>query len=257
MTVTPRSGLDLDGRAGVVTGAARGMGLEISRFLGGLGAEVIMADIDDRAVAQSATALEAQGMQVRPVRCDVASAEGLAGLVAEAGDRLDFVVNNAAAYAELPPEKLENIEPELWDRVQAVNVRGVWNVSRLLLPALAASGRGRIVNIASSIAFRGTPLALHYVSSKAAVLGLSKAMAREVGDRNITVNVVAPGFTWTNASLDKVTDDAELDAQVARRTLRRPQMPDDVVGAVAFFCSDLASYITGQTLIVDGGSHMI
>jgi NAD(P)-dependent dehydrogenase (short-subunit alcohol dehydrogenase family) len=257
MTATPRPGLDLDGRVGVVTGAARGMGLEISRFLSGLGAEVIMADIDAKAAAESANAVQAQGGEVRPVRCDVASAEGLADLVAEVGGRLDFLVNNAAVYAELPPEKLENIDAELWDKVQAVNVRGVWNVSRLLLPALAASGHGRIVNIASSIAFRGTPLALHYVSSKAAVLGLSKAMAREVGNRNITVNVVAPGFTWTRASLDKVKDDAELNAQVARRTLRRPQMPDDVVGAIAFFCSDLASYITGQTLIVDGGSHMI
>jgi NAD(P)-dependent dehydrogenase (short-subunit alcohol dehydrogenase family) len=257
MTATPRLGLDLDGRVGVVTGAARGMGLEISRFLSGLGAEVIMADIDAKAAAESANAVQAQGGEVRPVRCDVASAEGLADLVAEVGGRLDFLVNNAAVYAELPPEKLENIDAELWDKVQAVNVRGVWNVSRLLLPALAASGHGRIVNIASSIAFRGTPLALHYVSSKAAVLGLSKAMAREVGNRNITVNVVAPGFTWTRSSLDKVKDDAELNAQVARRTLRRPQMPDDVVGAIAFFCSDLAAYITGQTLIVDGGSHMI
>lgn len=250
-------GLGLNGRAGVVTGAARGMGLEISRFLSRLGAEVLMADIDATAAAESAGTVRAQGGKVRSVGCDVSSAGGLADLVAAAGDRLDFLVNNAAVYAELPPEKLENIDAELWDKVQAVNVRGVWNVSRLLLPALAASGHGRIVNIASSIAFRGTPLALHYVSSKAAVLGLSKAMAREVGDRNITVNVVAPGFTWTKASLDKVTDDAELDAQVARRTLRRPQLPGDVVGAVAFFCSDLASYITGQTLIVDGGSHMI
>lgn len=252
------NGLDLSGCRGVVTGAARGMGLEISRFLSSLGAEVIMADIDAAVVSESAAQVQAEGGRARPVYCDVAATAGLTDLLGEVGAQpLDFLVNNAAIYAELLPVRLEDIEPELWDRVQAVNVRGIWNVSRTLLPALAASEHGRIVNIASSIAFRGTPMALHYVSSKAAVLGLTKAMAREVGNRSVTVNVVAPGFTWTRASLDKVKDDAELDAQVARRTLRRPQLPTDVVGAVAFFCSDLASYVTGQTLIVDGGSHML
>jgi len=251
---------DFAGRVGVVTGSAGGMGLEMSRYFSGLGAEVIMADINGEAVEKSAQSLRAGGGNARSVRCDVSSVEGLADLVAVVDgvpNGLDFVVNNAAIYAELPDVRLEDIEPELWDRVQAVNVRGVWNCSRVLLPALATSGRGRIVNIASSIAFRGTPMALHYVTSKAAVLGLTKAMAREVGDRNITVNAVAPGFTWTQASLDKISYESELDEQIARRSLRRAQMPEDIVGAVAFFCSDLASYVTGQTLIVDGGSHMI
>jgi NAD(P)-dependent dehydrogenase (short-subunit alcohol dehydrogenase family) len=251
---------NLAGRVGVVTGAARGLGLEISKFLSDLGAEVIMADIDAATVEEAASTLLSENGKVRPVRCDVSSAEGLTELVSEvaAGERgLDFLVNNAALYAELPPVRLEDIDPDLWDRVQNVNVKGIWNCSRLLLPALTASGRGRVVNIASAIAFRASPMALHYVSSKAAILGLTKAMAREVGDRNVTVNAVAPGFTWTRSSLDKVTDESELDAQKARRSLRRAQMPDDIVGPVAFFCSDLASYITGQTLIVDGGSHMI
>ena len=251
--------LQLEGRLGVVTGGGRGIGRSISEFLARTGARVIVADIDGATALETATVIRDGGGVATAVRADVSSPSGLHDLVAhvgEAGGAVDFLVNNAAIYAGLKRRPMEEIDEPEWQRVQQVNVAGVWHCTTQLLPALAASGRGRVVNIASAIAFRGSPRLLHYVTSKAAVLGMTKAMAQELGDRNVTVNAVAPGFTWTDASLEQVTDESELAAQVARRALKRPQQPEDVAGAVAFFCSDLAAYITGQTLVVDGGSYM-
>ena len=251
--------LRLGGRLGVVTGGGRGIGQAISSFLAESGAWVIVADIDRDTAEDTAAAIRQAGGEATAVRADVGSRAGLEPLVArvgEAGGKADFLVNNAAIYAGLRYRPMEEIDEAEWHRVQQVNVAGIWHCTTALLPALAASGRGRVVNIASAIAFRGTPRLLHYVTSKAAVLGMTKAMAQELGDRNVAVNAVAPGFTWTDASLEQVTDESQLAQQVARRAFKRPQQPEDVVGAVAFFCSDLAAYITGQTLVVDGGSYM-
>jgi NAD(P)-dependent dehydrogenase (short-subunit alcohol dehydrogenase family) len=251
--------LQLTDRLGVVTGGGRGIGRAVSIYLARAGADVIVTDIDPDLADQTVGEIRGCGGKATAVRIDVSSVAGLDLLVDHLNGRraaLDFLVNNAAVYAGLKRAPLEKIDEQEWDRVQRVNVAGVWNCSRTLLPPLSASTRGRIVNIASAIAFRGSPGMLHYVASKAAVIGMTRAMARELGDRNITVNAVAPGFTWTDASLDAVTDEAELREQVARRSIKRPQQPQDVTGAVAFFCSDLAAYITGQTLVVDGGSHM-
>lgn len=251
--------LQLTDRVGVVTGGGRGIGAAIGEYLASVGAHVVIADIDVDTATMRAEAIESKGGRASAVRADVSAADGLdpvVELVDRLGGSLDFLVNNAAIYAGIQRTALEQIDEQEWDRVQRVNVTGVWNASKRLLPALAGSGRGHIVNIASAIAFRGSPMMLHYVSSKAAVLGMTKAMAREVGGRNVTVNAVAPGFTWTDASLGAVSGEAELAAQVARRSIKRPQQPEDVAGAVAFLCSDLSAYITGQTLVVDGGSHM-
>jgi NAD(P)-dependent dehydrogenase (short-subunit alcohol dehydrogenase family) len=251
--------LRLGGRLGVVTGGGRGIGQAISTFLADAEARVVVADIDGGTAEETAAAIRKSGGEATAVRADVSSPAGLEALVAhvhEAGGAVDFLVNNAAIYAGLRYRPMEDIDEAEWQRVQQVNVAGIWHCTTALLPALVASGRGRVVNIASAIAFRGTPRLLHYVASKAAVLGMTKAMAQELGDRNVTVNAVAPGFTWTEASLEQVTDEAQLTQQVARRALKRPQQAEDVVGAVAFFCSDLAAYITGQTLVVDGGSYM-
>jgi NAD(P)-dependent dehydrogenase (short-subunit alcohol dehydrogenase family) len=251
--------LRLGGRLGVVTGGGRGIGQAISTFLADAEARVVVADIDGGTAEETAAAIRKSGGEATAVRADVSSPAGLEALVAhvhEAGGAVDFLVNNAAIYAGLRYRPMEDIDEAEWQRVQQVNVAGIWHCITALLPALVASGRGRVVNIASAIAFRGTPRLLHYVASKAAVLGMTKAMAQELGDRNVTVNAVAPGFTWTEASLEQVTDEAQLTQQVARRALKRPQQAEDVVGAVAFFCSDLAAYITGQTLVVDGGSYM-
>ncbi|MFP5335860.1 MAG: SDR family NAD(P)-dependent oxidoreductase [Actinomycetes bacterium] len=251
--------LQLSGRLGVVTGGGRGIGRALCDFLADAGARVIVADIDADTAEQTAEAIRRRGGSASSVRVDVGTSAGLDPLVEHVdrlGSPLEFLVNNAAVYAGLTYRPMEEIDEQEWDRVQRVNVAGVWNCTKRLLPPLTASGRGHVVNIASAIAFRGTPRLLHYVTSKAAVVGMTKAMARELGDRNITVNAVAPGFTWTEASLEQVTDEAQLAEQVARRSLKRPQQPQDVAGAVAFLCSDLAGYITGQTLVVDGGSHM-
>lgn len=251
--------LQLTGRLGVVTGGGRGIGQALCDLLAEAGARVIVADIDADTATRTAEAIQHRGGSATAVRVDVATAAGLDPLVEHidgVGGCLDFLVNNAAIYAGLKYRPMEEIDEDEWDLVQRVNVAGVWNCTKRLLPALTAGERGHVVNIASAIAFRGTPGLLHYVTSKAAVVGMTKAMARELGDRNITVNAVAPGFTWTDASLELVSEESQLAEQVARRSLKRPQQPGDVAGAVSFFCSDLAAYITGQTLVVDGGSHM-
>lgn len=251
--------LGLTGRLGAVTGGGRGIGQALCAFLAHAGARVIVADIDPDTAQRTAEGIREGGGSATAVRVDVGSSAGMDTLVEHidgVGGSLDFLVNNAAVYAGLKYRPMEDIDEQEWDRVQQVNVAGVWHCTKRLLPALVAGSGGHVVNIASAIAFRGTPRLLHYVTSKAAVVGMTKAMARELGDRNITVNAVAPGFTWTDASLEAVPDQAKLAEQVARRSLKRPQQPDDVAGAVAFFCSDLAGYITGQTLVVDGGSHM-
>jgi len=250
--------LCLQDRLGVVTGGGRGIGEAISLFLAGVGARVIVADIDLETASRTAATIRDRGGDACAVRVDVGTSAGVGELVEHVdgqGGSLDFLVNNAAIYAGLQHTPLQDIDEQEWDRVQRVNVAGVWNCTKRLLPALTASGHGHVVNIASAIAFRGSPMLLHYVTSKAAVVGMTKAMARELGDRNITVNAVAPGFTWTDASLDVSTDE-QLAAQIARRSIKRAQQPEDVTGAVAFLSSDLAAYITGQTLVVDGGSHM-
>jgi NAD(P)-dependent dehydrogenase (short-subunit alcohol dehydrogenase family) len=247
----------LDGRKALVTGAASGIGRAIALELAAQGAQVAAADIEppEQTVAQireaggTAIAIAADVSQPAQVKAMVAAC------LTELGG-LDGLVNNAGIYSTLVPRPFEQIDLEEWRKLFEVNVFGVMSCCQAVVPHMKANGGGRIVNIISGTPFKGIPFMLHYVSSKGAVLGMTRSLARELGSSNILVNGVAPGFTLSEGVLGNPVQLEKL-REVSRnaRSLARDMMPADVPGAVAFFMSNGASFITGQTLVVDGGSH--
>jgi NAD(P)-dependent dehydrogenase (short-subunit alcohol dehydrogenase family) len=163
------------------------------------------------------------------------------------------LINNAAIYATITRAAFTDIDPDEWDRVMAVNVKGTWQCSASAVSRMPEGGR--IINIASATVFSGSPLWMHYVASKGAVIGMTRVMAREVGAAGITVNAIAPGFTLTEASIAHI-DDAETYG-VGSRAIPRASQPHDIVGTALFLASRDADYITGQTIVVDGGKQFI
>jgi NAD(P)-dependent dehydrogenase (short-subunit alcohol dehydrogenase family) len=237
------------GRVVVVTGAAHGIGAELSRHLASQGAAVIAADVAD-------LAWDAGGLDVRHVRVDVsdeASWQRLVDAALERNGRIDALVNNAAIYQGLGAKRhFTEISVEEWDRVLAVNTRGVWLGMRAVHPVMKAQGQGRVVNIASSTVHMGVPYFAHYTASKGAVIALTRSVAREVGQDGITVNAIAPGLTETEATRS-LNDEEYLATSAGRRAVPRRMEPGDLAPVVSFLCSDGSGFITGQTLIVDGG----
>jgi len=244
-TVTP-------GTVVLVTGGARGIGAALSRHLASQGAAVVTADVAAPARDDDTHG----GLDITHLRADVsdeASWQQLVAAVLEQHGRIDALVNNAAVYADLGAKRpFTDITVEEWDRVMAVNTRGVWLGMRAVHPVMKAQGRGRVVNIASSTVHMGVPYFAHYTASKGAVMALTRSVAREVGADGITVNAVAPGLVETEAT--RALNDAEyLAASAGRRAVPRPMEPGDLAPVVSFLCSEGSGFITGQTLIVDGG----
>lgn len=241
----------------IVTGAAGGLGRAFAEGFAGAGARLVVADIDEAGVRETASLLVASGADAHPVQVDVtekASTDALAQAAVQTFGRIDVLINNAAIYATLTRTPFQDIDPTEWDRVMAVNVKGTWLCSSSVLDQMTQPG-GRIVNIASATVFSGSPLWMHYVASKSAVIGMSRVMAREVGTRGITVNVIAPGFTLTEASLSLIEDAEQYG--VDRGAIKRASQPEDIVGTAMFLAGESAGYMTGQTLIVDGGKQFI
>jgi NAD(P)-dependent dehydrogenase (short-subunit alcohol dehydrogenase family) len=240
----------------IVTGAAQGIGAAYARALAAEGAKVIIADIlDGSALADE---INTTGGTATAMTIDVTDANSVQSMVEATLSRfgkIDILVNNAALFANLGHNRFEDIPDDEWNNVMNVNVRGVWQVSKAVMPAMRERQYGKIVNIASTTALKGTPMMLHYVSSKGAVLAMTRAMAREVGDDGICINVVAPGLTMSEGVLEKgVWTEEWIDRNVASRTLKRRAMPEDLVGAVLFLSSRDADFITGQTMVIDGGA---
>lgn len=248
------SAIQLPGKRVVVTGAAGGLGRGFAQAFAEAGAEVIAADIRFAEAEQTARLIVASGGRAHAAEVDVASEPStlaLAQLAAERMGGVDVLVNNAAIYAGLERMSFEAIAAAEWDRVMRVNITGVWMMSKAIAPVMRRAGAGAIINISSATVMSGSPLWLHYVSSKGAVIAMTRALARELGDDRITVNVIAPGFTLTEASLGLIENAGEYG--VTRGALKRAAGTDDMVGAALFFASQAAAFITGQTLIVDGG----
>jgi len=245
----------LHGKVAVITGGAAGIGFAYARRFLAEGARVVVADIADPgpAIEKLDTAGRALG-----VRTDVSDAGSVGAMVETAlgrFGRIDVLVNNAAVFATLRPQPFDEIPEAEWDRVMAVNVKGVWNCARAVVPAMRAQGGGRIVNVASAIVAKGTALLMHYVTSKGAVVAMTRALARELGPDRITVNAVAPGLILSdtvqaNPDITAFQETAIMQA----RSLKRDAFPDDVEGTVVFLASDDSAFMSGQTLIVDGGS---
>lgn len=243
----------LQGRVVVVTGAGRGLGLAIAAELGRAGAVVVVAERNPGLAGQAVAELAAAGADAHRIDTDVADEESvrrMAAVVGEIGPAWGLV-NNAALADGVGGLHFADLPPADFDRVMGVNTRGPYLCARALYPAMRAAGGGRIVNIASDVTFFGPPRLLHYVSSKGAVVAMTRAMARNAGPDHVTVNAVAPGITETEATRNIPAERHELFR--LNRALARPQQPDDVTGAVRFLLCDAAAYITGQTLLVDGG----
>jgi 3-oxoacyl-[acyl-carrier protein] reductase len=252
--------LRLEGRVAIVTGGGHGIGKAYARRLAEDGAKIVIAEIDSAAAETVAADLSARGHAALAVRTDVAeraSVEEMARRTVEAFGRIDVLVNNAAIFATVPMsrEPFDRIDPAEWDRMMAVNLRGTWLACCAVIPQMRRQGYGKIVNISSGTALKGSASRIHYVTSKAGILGFTKTLAQEVGADNICVNCVAPGSRLSEEDPDEGVVKMRT-AAASSRALRRVQKPEDLVGAVAFFASPDSDFVTGQTLVVDGGSCM-
>jgi NAD(P)-dependent dehydrogenase (short-subunit alcohol dehydrogenase family) len=238
-------------RIAVVTGAAFGIGRAYAQRIAADGAQVVLADITD--AGETAELITADGGQVSAVRCDVSDPESVAALgiaVAELGGA-DILVHNAGIY---PMTMVEGISFEEWRRVMAVNLDSMFLLTQAFLPRMRENGWGRIVGIASGMFHAGAPGALHYVASKGGIVGFVRALAAEVGADGVTVNAIAPGLIRSHGTSTGVHDELGLfDAVAQLQAVKRNGVPEDLTGALAFLLSDDASFMTGQTLLVDGG----
>ncbi len=250
----------LDKQVVIVTGGGLGIGRAYCERMAREGASVAVVDINGDAAESVAAQIRAAEGEAFAVQTDVTSVEAteqMARSVLERFGRIDSLVNNAGMYQRPAVTRgpFEDIPVDEWDRVMAVNVRGVFLCSRAVVATMKQQRSGKIVNISSGTVFSGTPRFAHYVTSKAGVIGFTRVLAKELGEWNITVNAVAPGLTL---SLDDVDDEMlhQHEQRATSRAIKRVQRPEDLVGAVAFLCSPDSDFITGQTLVVDGGTAL-
>jgi 3-oxoacyl-[acyl-carrier protein] reductase len=249
---------DLTGRTVIITGGGKGIGKVYSEEFAKAGARVVAADIDGAAATSVVKALAAQSLEAVALTVDISSEESTQAMAQAALDRfgsIDVLVNNASLMSVLPRRSWVEISVDEWDRVMAVNLRGMFLSCRAVFPSMKARGRGKIVNISSSRVWEGTPNRLHYTTSKAGVIGFTRALAREIGEFGITVNAVTPGITQSETQVQSSSGNY-LAARIAGRAIERVQVPSDLVGTVMFLSSPASDFITGQTINVDGGKTM-
>jgi NAD(P)-dependent dehydrogenase (short-subunit alcohol dehydrogenase family) len=243
----------LDGKVAIVTGGAQGIGRAIADGLAREGARIVVADLQR---AEDAAAAYPNGVGLTVDVSSEADVERMARETLGRCGSIDILVNNAGLYASLAMRPFTEIPLEEWNRVMEVNVASMFLTSRAVVPVMRERGGGKIVNISSGTPFRGVPFLLHYVTSKGAIVALTRALAKELGKDSIHVNCVAPGFTMSEGvKAQPQVVEALRDVSVAARTIQRDQLPEDVVGAVVFLCSPAADFVTGQTMVIDGGQY--
>ena len=248
----------LKNRVAIVTGASGGIGSEFCGALAREGAKIVAADLspDDAAISR----LRATGVEALGVKTDVADGDSVREMAAAALNafgRIDILVNNAGILPPMRP--FDEITDEEWDRVLQVNIKGQWLCCKAIAPGMRGRGYGRIVNISSSSFFEGLPMAAHYVASKGAVIGFTRSLAREFSGTGVTVNAICPGLTMTPtvaAAMETEAGSQVREHVLAARIVQRDQLPSDLTGALLFLASDDSAFMSGQTLLVDGGlSH--
>ena len=246
----------VEGKVAIVTGAAQGIGATYAQALAAEGAKIVVSDIiDGEATAAAIRAARGEAVFLKADVSDEASVTAMVAAAEKAFGRIDILVSNAAIYANLKMKRFEDIDSAEWDRVMAVNVRGAFFCAKAVAPAMRRGGYGRIINIASGTVFKGTPGFLHYVTSKGAIVAMTRALARELGDDGICVNTLAPGLVLSEQVLANEEMREKLTGPViASRALKRDQQPDDLIGALLFLASDDSAFMTGQAVVVDGGS---
>ena len=243
--------MSVAGKVILITGAARGLGLEYAKSLGVAGAHVVGGDVLDCEIPGA--------ISVRLDVSDMASVEAMAAAALSAHGRIDGLVNNAALYGSLRGGRFNQIAEPDWDAAMTVNVKGIWNCCKAVVPAMRAAGGGSIVNIASLAATYGMPFALHYTTSKAAVIGMTRGLARELGRDNIRVNAVAPSAVMTEGTREFLADKLDRGLEVIRagQSIQRTLQPSDLSGTIAWLLGDGSGFVTGQTIAVDGGTVML
>jgi 3-oxoacyl-[acyl-carrier protein] reductase len=252
----------LKGKVAIVTGGGHGIGRAYCLGLGEAGVKVVIADIDAPAAEKVAGEVvkqkDGKAIGIRTDVADEGSTKQMAKAAIDQFGRIDILINNAAIFATVPMNRggIDSIDPAEWDRMMAVNLKGLFFCCRAVLPAMREQKSGKIVNISSGTWLHGSPGRIHYVTSKAGVVGFTRTLAREVGDDNINVNAVAPGSTLSE---ENPTEEIikYRQARLDDRALKRVQVPQDLVGAVLFLSSPLSDFMTGQTVVVDGGACFV
>ena len=252
--------MKFDDKVVVITGAARGLGQEYARQFARRGARVVVSDLRD--CSETLGIIENEGADGLAVKTDVTDAKSAAKMAEAAVDKfgcIDVLINNAALYGSLTFAPFDQLDEAEWDATMNVNVKGIWQCCKAVYPAMKKRGSGSIVNISSLAATYGMPNGLHYTASKAAVIGATRGLARELGRFNIRVNAVAPNVVNTDATGEIFKDkkDKIVDVTTAQQAIRRPLETEDIVGSVLFLGSDLSKLTTGQTLMVDGGTVLL
>lgn len=247
----------LDGRVAIITGSAQGIGAAYAKAMAEEGAKVVVTDVLD--TANTVNIIKQAGGEAIGIAADVTDKSQVEAMVAETVatyGKVDIMVTNAALFGTLEQKSFMEIDEDEWDRVMRVNTRGVFTCVKAVVPEMKKNGYGKIVNIASGTVFKGTPNLLHYVSSKGAMVAFTRALAREVGGDNICVNALAPGLTQSEAVRDDPQWKQGTSANTATRAFKREEVPEDLTGAMIYLCSADSDFVTGQTLVVDGGSAM-
>jgi NAD(P)-dependent dehydrogenase (short-subunit alcohol dehydrogenase family) len=243
----------LAGKVAIVTGASQGIGKAIAKGLAAEGARIVIADLNR---AEEAAEEFEDGLGLTVDVADEAQVEGMARETVERCSSIDILVNNAGLYASLKMRPFTEIPVDEWRHVMDVNVLSMFLTTRAVVPHMRDNEGGRIVNISSGTPFRGVPFLLHYVTSKGAIVALTRALAKELGRDDILVNCVAPGFTMSEGVRENPeVIEALRDVSISARTLQRDQEPEDIVGAVVFLCGPGAGFVTGQTIVIDGGQY--
>jgi 3-oxoacyl-[acyl-carrier protein] reductase len=259
MVLIQEQSMNVQDKVVVVTGAARGIGQEYALALAAGGASLVVCDINH--CEETVQKLKDMGSEALSLRVDVTDMQSVQQLAASAAarfGRIDGVVNNAALYGQLKSNRFDEIPESDWDAAMQVNVKGIWNVCKATVPLMRTAGGGSIVNISSLAATYGMPFRLPYTTSKAAVIGLTRGLARELGKDQIRVNAVAPAAVMTEGTQEFFSGKMEkaLDVIKGGQAIQRTLVPADLAGMICFLVSDASRFVTGQTLAVDGGTVM-
>ena len=248
----------LEGRVAIITGAAQGIGAVYAHALADEGAAVVVSDLLDAGpVAEAIRQAGGRALALKTDVTDPASAQSMVADSVKAFGAIDILVTNAALFGNLSLKPVTEIDSAEWDRVMAVNVRGVFECVKAAVPEMQKRKYGKIVNIASGTVFKGSPLLLHYVTSKGAVVAMTRCLARELGDDGIRVNTLAPGLVMSdNVIANPAWKGAIVANNIASRAIKKDLYPSDLTGTLVYLCSAESDFVTGQVVVVDGGSVM-
>lgn len=248
--------ISVAGRVVMVTGGGQGIGRTYAMEFARAGARVAIAEINGDKAEGVAAQIRSEGGQAIALQTDVGSPDSVRAAVdatAKAWGTVEILINNAAIFATLGRQAFDEISYEMWERVMRVNVTGSWVCASAVAPGMRKAGWGRIINISSSTVPLGAPMFMHYVTSKAAVIGMTRAMAKELGPHGVTVNCLLPGLTETEVE-NRGRPDAMRTKVIEMQCVKRLGVPDDLVGMMLFLASPASSFTTGQSIAVDGGT---